>query len=152
MGTFGKTLSIVGAVVGMVISILVYAEISRTQSGVQAALVDSFQGSSYYMRSEGEDDLPKLTTERVAAPKNGSEARSFEIEHVDGTEELQEGAEAVAVEAEDQGLPAEATMSEKVKFYVNRLIAWFVGEKEETLHMDCKTKKDGGKVCSVVRK
>ena len=67
-------------------------------------------------------------------------------------EKLQEGAEAVAVEAEDQGLPAEATMGEKVKFYVDRLIAWFVGEKEETLQMDCKTKKDGGKVCSVVRK
>ncbi|NIY80560.1 hypothetical protein HCZ23_13925 [Celeribacter sp. HF31] len=152
MGTLGKTLSIVGAVVGMVISVLVYAEISRTQKGVQIALTESFQGSSYF-RDSSEDDLPKLTTERIAAPKNGSEARSFEIEHVDESADLQDGVAAeAAVEPEAPGLPDDATMGEKLSYYVDRLIAWFVGEKEETLHMDCKTKKDGGKVCSVVRK
>lgn len=150
MGTFGKTLSIIGAVVGMVISVLVYAEISKTQKGVQTALVDSFQGPSFFNGSSN-DDLPKLTTERVAAPKNGSEARSFEIEIIDDVTDLEDGAGEAAV-AEVQGLPEDATLSEKAMYYFERVSAWLFGEREEKVHMECKVKRDGGKVCSVVRK
>lgn len=152
MGTLGKTLSLVSFVVGLAISLLVYAKYSQAQEGMMGAIaanMNSFGMSSW--DGDNEDELPKLTTERIAAPANGSASRDFEIVHIDQSkgEEMPPVAE-VAAEAE-VGLPENATFGEKLSYYFAQMSVWLFGEKEESLEMSCKTKKDGGKVCSVVR-
>ncbi|PTQ70784.1 hypothetical protein [Celeribacter persicus] len=144
-------------------SLLAYLHYSHMQAETREAVAQNVVISDSYVRRKAqEDELPTLSTMRVAAPKNGSEARSFEIEHVDetagtgqivwddGTGEMAEYSAEPEV-PEVPGPPEDAGIGELAMYYFERLSAWLFGEREETIEMDCKTKRDGGKVCSVTR-
>lgn len=155
MGTFRKTLSLVSFAVGTVITILVYAQYAHTQSTVMKAVADRVEtmggGSFKDYRSSSDDDVPSLSMSKVAAPKNGSEMRNFEI--VYDEEAPEDEAAQVAMEAEVPSLPEDATFGEKVVFYFERVSAWLFGERKDDgkVEMSCTTKRDGGKVCTVAR-
>ncbi|WP_224501890.1 hypothetical protein [Celeribacter litoreus] len=142
-------MSLVGFIVGLTISALVYVQYSGAQTSVMKAVADNVRGMETYDLM-GKDDTPALSTERIAAPPQGSEARVFEIVPFEGAEE-EEAAEAAVIVDEDV-LPEDATIGEKISHFFEKVSVWLFGEKEEApLEMKCSRKPDGGKVCSVSR-
>jgi hypothetical protein len=161
MGTFGKTLSLISFVIGITISILVYLQYSEAQSGMMKAVSGNMSVTGSYWQGDDEEEAPTLSTMRVAAPKGGSAAKTFEIEHVDASAETGTivydddtgtfGEDVAAAEPEGFDPPEDATFGELAKYYFEAASIWLFGEREETLKMDCKAKEGGGKVCNVSR-
>jgi hypothetical protein len=161
MGTFGKTLSLISFLIGITISILVYLQYSKAQSGMMKAVSNNMSMTESYWDGSDEDDAPSLSTMRVAAPKGGSAAKTFEIEHVDASAETGTivyddgtgafGEDVAAAEPEALGPPEDASFGELVSYYFEVACIWLFGEREDSLKMDCKAKQGGGKVCNVSR-
>ncbi|SFJ32407.1 hypothetical protein [Celeribacter neptunius] len=165
MGTFGKTLSLMGFAIGVVVSILVYAQYSQTQSEVMSIVSDRMQSmpsTDFYVEGQ-EEQPPTLSVAKVTAPKSSSGVRQFEIEHVEapaqtGSVIIYDNGEGAgsdpATEVEvtvEKTLPESASFGEKITFYFGRVSAWLFGEREEKVEMSCRPKAGGGKVCTVTR-
>lgn len=160
MGNLWRILSLISFVIGIVISFAVYAQYSETQGSVMEIMSQNMNSAAF---GEEEDQPPTLSTVTVAAPAAGSEAKIFEVEHVDaekataeiiyddGTQPREEVVSEDVAAVEKPQLPEDATLGEKAKFYFDMASVWLFGEREEKVEMKCKAKAGGGKVCTVSR-
>lgn len=146
MENFTRIAIIGGSVFSLVTGALVAANFGTISTEISALMADQVDAPTF-RRSE-DSTLPSLQVEKIAAPANGSVAKTFEIV-------IDEPREAAAPEPEVVIEPEiERTFGEKVKLAIKAMGMWLLGKEptdEEGYTMDCKKKKDGGKVCQIKR-
>ncbi|GAA3863561.1 hypothetical protein [Celeribacter arenosi] len=162
MESTGKIIGIVSFVIMLALGAVVSAQFATVQGDMTTFVDGQMTAAASYDAYGNETDAPTLDVAKVAAPKNGSAAKEFEIVITD------EPLPSAQIIIDDGSLPREpraekepvdpwfvpedATIPETAKIYFAAIIGMLKGEKRDSGYtMDCKKKKDGGKICSIVR-
>lgn len=162
---FQSKVSIIGVAVSVVVGIILLVmqlsiSTSLTSSVSQSMRGYTGSGDEFY---RGKTDKDALDPTRIIAPKGGNgklaeldittdSIPSAEIIIDDGTGDVD--FQPKITEEPEVGLSEDAGFIEKVVFFLSAVWRWILGdrgEKEDTYEMNCKPKKGGGKVCTIVR-
>jgi hypothetical protein len=156
----GVAISVVIGIVLLVMQLSISTSLTSSVSGSMASYAGFGDSDSYY---GGKTEGPVLDPTRIVPPKGGN-GKMAELDISDDRIPsaqiiIDDGSGAVdfqpKVEEEPTvGLSEDAGIVEKSVFFLGVVWRWILGDrgdKEDSYEMNCKPKKGGGKVCTIVR-